>query len=153
VEEALALIRATPLTCTYYYVLSDASGNLVAVEADAGKPIQVLGPGEKHPLLGKTFEDVVYVTAPKRMPALVTRLEENYGRIDAETMCAIVKRPVAMASNLHNAIFLPETRDVLFSIAGAKSAACDEPYDKVNLRELLARYRAARQARSGAGPD
>ena len=81
VEEALALSRATPLTCTYYYVLSDASGNLAAVEADAGKPLQVLGPGEKHPLLGKTFEDVVYVTAPKRMPALVARLEENYGRI------------------------------------------------------------------------
>ena len=117
------------------------------MEADAGKPLQVLGPGEKHPLLGKTFEDVVYVTAPKRMPALVARLEENYGRIDAETMCAIIKRPVAMASNLHNAIFLPETREVLFSIAGAKSVACDEPYDKVNCMELLSRYRTARTSR------
>ena len=97
-------------------------------------------------MLGKTFEDVVYVTAPKRMPALVSRLEENYGRIDADSMCAIVKRPVAMASNLHNAIFLPGTRDILFSIAGARSVACDEPYDKVNLTELLARYRAARSS-------
>ena len=63
-------------------------------------------------------------------------------------MCAIVKRPVAMASNLHNAIFLPVTRDILFSIAGAKSAACDEPYDKVNLSELLGRYRAAKKTTS-----
>ena len=84
------------------------------------------------------------------MPALVARLEEIYGRIDADSMKEIVKRPVAMASNLHNAIFLPEKRDVLFSIAGVKSVACEEPYDSVNLLDLLARYRSACQARGSS---
>ncbi|MDW8079784.1 MAG: C45 family peptidase, partial [Thermoguttaceae bacterium] len=35
VEEALELLRNTPRTCEYYYVLSDRSGNLAAVHADS----------------------------------------------------------------------------------------------------------------------
>jgi len=56
-------------------------------------------------------------------------------------MIEIIKRPVAMQSNLHNAIFMPETLDVWFADAGKKTPACDEPYTKVNLLALLDFYR------------
>ena len=48
VAEALKIIQDTPLTCEYYYVLSDRSGDMAAIEAKAGSPLVVLRPNEKH---------------------------------------------------------------------------------------------------------
>ena len=47
VEEALAILRETPRTCEYYYVVSDKSGNLRALHCTA-KEILVLKPGQQH---------------------------------------------------------------------------------------------------------
>jgi hypothetical protein len=47
---------------------------------------------------------------------------------------------VAMASNLHNAVFAPETLDMWFADAGKHTPACDEPYTRCNLRSLVALY-------------
>lgn len=153
VDEALELIKTTPLTCEYYYVLSDRAGRMAAVAAKAGVPPQILGPGEATPLLCAAFEDIVWVTAPGRQPALSGRLRENYGKIDVEVMKQIITRPVAMKSNLQDAIFLPETLDVYFAYAGPKTVACDEPYTHLNLRELIDSYRRARELRrNGDGP-
>ena len=154
VDEALELLKKTPLTCEYYYVLSDRSGNMAAVATKAGTPPLILKPGEKSPLLCAAFDDIVWVTAPGRQPALSGRLREHYGKIDVEVMKRIITRPVAMKSNLQDAIFLPETLDVHFAYAGAKTLACDEPYTHFNLRELIDFYRAAvrkRHAPSSAG--
>ena len=49
----------------------------------------------------------------------------------------VVRRPVAMNSNLHDAVFGPETLDFWVAEAGRKTAACDEPYAHFNLRQLL----------------
>lgn len=144
VREAVALIQKVPLTCSYYYVISDKSGDMAGISADAGKPPVVLHAGEKHPLLQEVFDDVVYLTAPSRQKALVERLRANYGKIDVEAMENIIKRPVAMRSNLHNAIFLPETLDVFFAYSSDKSPACDQSYHRENLGELLRRYRETR---------
>ena len=57
-------------------------------------------------------------------------------------MIEIIKRPVAMKSNLHNAVFMPETLDLWFADAGKRTPACDEPYTKVNLNHILDVYRA-----------
>ena len=140
VKEACELIAATPLTCEYYYVLSDRSGDMVAVEARAGEPPTFLQPGQKHPLLQESFEDVAWITAPSRQPALCERVRQYYGRIDEETMKQIIRRPVAMASNLHDAIFLPETLDLHFAYADATRPGCDCPYHHLNLNDLLQFY-------------
>ena len=71
---------------------------------------------------------------------LSQRLGEHFGTITPETMVAIIKRPVAMRSNLHNAIFMPETGEMWFADAGRKTPACDEPYTRINLHAVLARY-------------
>ncbi len=55
-------------------------------------------------------------------------------------MIDIIKRPVAMNSNLHDAIFAPETLDMWFADAGKRTPACDEPYAHCNLADLIALF-------------
>jgi hypothetical protein len=140
VDEAVALIRATPRTCEYYYVISDKRRNMAAL-ACRPKEVTVLGPGQQHPLLPHVPDDTVFVSAGERARLLSQRVEEHYGKIDPLTMQQIIKRPVAMASNLHDAVFSPETLEMWFADAGKKTPACDEPYARVRLDELIALYK------------
>jgi hypothetical protein len=140
VEEALKILRETPRTCEYYYVFSDKSRAMAAVHCDP-KDVTVLRPGEQHPLLPHVPQDTVLVSGDKRAKALSERIEQNYGKIDVARLCEMIKRPVAMNSNLHDAIFSPETLDLYIADAGRTTPACDEPYAKFNLAELLEFYR------------
>jgi hypothetical protein len=139
VEQALQILRESPRTCEYFYVISDKSKNLAAVRA-APKELLVLEPGQQHSLLPKVPEDVVFLSAGDRAVALGERLHEHHGKIDVPVLIEIIKRPVAMTSNLHNAIMAPETLDMWFANAGRKTLACDEPYARCNLRELIRFY-------------
>lgn len=140
VEEALEIFRQGPRTCEYYYVLSDKSRNMAAIASDA-RQMTVLRPGEQNPLLPFVPDDTVLVSGGDRAKLLSQRLKEAHGAIDVAKMIEIIKRPVAMSSNLHNAIFSPETLDMWVADAGRKTVACDEPYAKVNLAELIVLYR------------
>ena len=146
VDEAIELMKSVPLTCDYYYVLSDAQGNLAAIEAiaETDSPIVVLRPGEEHPKLPGALDDVVYVSAGSRAQALYEKLKENYGQIDVETMQQMIKRPVAMNSNLHDVVFTPESLDLWHAEAGKDGPACDEPYLRINLKETIQFYRENR---------
>jgi len=139
VEEGLEILRNSPRTCEYYYVLSDKSRAMAAVHADARQMI-VLGPGRQHAQLPFVPDDTVLMSGPGRAQALSDRLQQHYGRIDVPTLIEIIKRPVAMSSNLHDAIFAPETLDMWFADAGRHTAACDEPYAHANLAELVRFY-------------
>lgn len=139
VDQALAIMRECPRTCEYYYVISDAKKNMAGVCATPEK-VDVLAPGQQNPLLPEVPPDTVMMSAGSRAKALSERLRANFGKITPELMVEIIKRPVAMRSNLHNAIFMPETLDLWFADAGKKTPACDEPYTKVNLRALLDYY-------------
>jgi hypothetical protein len=138
VEEAVDIIRKTPRTCDYCYVLSDKSGAMRAMRCTPDNMI-VLEPGQQHPLLPRVPEDTVFVSMHAK--ELSQRLTEEFGKIDLSRMIDILKRPVASNSNLHNAIFAPETLDMWFADAGERTPACDEPYAHVNLKDLLAYYR------------
>ena len=140
VEEALEIFRKTPRTCEYYYVLSDKHRNMAAVRATP-KELLVLRPGQQHPLLPRVPEDTVFISGDTRAQVLSQRLQEHYGQIDLQRMIQIIKRPVAMASNLHNAIFSPETLEMWVADAGRDTPACDEPYIRVCLPELVQWYR------------
>jgi hypothetical protein len=140
VDEALDLMRQIPRTCEYFYVLSDRNGNLAAVHADV-RQIIVLRPGEQHPLLPPVPEDTVFISADERAQHLSRRLHENFGEIDVPTMIEIIKRPVAMRSNLHNAIFAPETLELWFADATRTQPACDQSYAYVRLPVLLDYFR------------
>lgn len=137
VAEALTLLNSLKHTCEYYYLLSDRSGDMAAVIARAGEPLQIVRPGEKHSLLPAAYADVVYISAGRRLKHLSDRISANYGRIDINVLQEMIRHPVAMSSNLHNAIFEPETLDFYWSNAGRNTPACDEPYAKLNLRKVV----------------
>ena len=141
VDQALEIMRKTPRTCEYYYVISDAKRNMAGVYATPEK-IEVLQPGEQNSRLPLVPEDTVMFSAGSRAEALSKRLQEQFGKITPEVMIEIIKRPVAMKSNLHDAVFMPETLDLWFADAGKKTPACDEPYTKVNLKTILDFYQS-----------
>jgi isopenicillin-N N-acyltransferase like protein len=140
VEEALAILCSAPRTCEYYYVLSDRSGTIRAVECRPNEML-VLKPGQQHPRLAHVPEDTVLVSGEDRSKVLSDRIQAAYGRIDASKLIDIIKRPAAMQSNLHDAILAPETLEMWFADAGRTTPACDEIYAHVNLRELIDFYR------------
>ncbi|MFA7230624.1 MAG: C45 family peptidase [Victivallaceae bacterium] len=140
VEEAVALMKKTPLTCDYYYILSDKNKSMCGIAAISGSPLEILKPGEQNKLLPPVPENCVYISGDERSKLLGKRLHDNFGKIDAEKMIEIIKCPVAMNSNLHNAVFLPESLTFYFSDAGKKDPACFMPYYKLNLKELIEFY-------------
>jgi fumarylacetoacetate (FAA) hydrolase family protein len=140
VDEALEILKTAKRTCEYYYVISDKKRNLAAVRCTPGEMI-VLQPGQQHELLPPVPEDTVFVSGGDRAKELSKRLHEQAGKIDADAMTKIIKRPVAMGSNLHNAIFMPETLELWFADAGKRTPACDEPYARVKVGELIEFYR------------
>lgn len=151
VDEAIALMKSVPLTCDYYYTLSDASNNIAAVVAksQSEEPVYVIHPNEDYPdwmpngaTLPKKFEDVVYLSGPgERIDTLAERIGSVYGKIDTTAVIEMMKRPVCKTTNLHNAVFEPVTRDFYFAEARRKALAADEPYYKGNIHEFIEFYR------------
>ena len=141
VEQAVEIMRKAARTCEYYYVISDAKRNMAGVYATPEK-LEVLQPGQQDPRLPTAPQDTVMVSAGERAKALSERVQAQFGKITPEVMIEIIRRPVAMKSNLHNAVFMPETLDMWFADAGKKTPACDEPYTKVNLKALLDYYQS-----------
>ncbi|HEY3321018.1 MAG TPA: C45 family peptidase [Planctomycetota bacterium] len=140
VDEAIEMFKKAKRTCEYYYVLSDKAGNLAALRCTASE-VLVLKPGQQHELLPPVPEDTVFISGGDRAKELSKRLAEKHGQIGPQEMMEIIKRPVAMGSNLHNAIFAPATLDLWFADAGKKSPACNEAYAHVNLGELMEFYK------------
>jgi hypothetical protein len=140
VEEAIAIIRKTPRTCEYYYVVSDKSGAMRAMHCTADKLI-LLKPGQQNEQLPHVPNDVVLVSGPDRAKVLSDRIQQHYGKIDASRLIEIIKRPVAMRSNLHNAVFAPQSQEMWFADAGRRTCACDEPYARFKLPEMIKFYR------------
>jgi len=136
VEQALAILKASKRTCNYYYVLADKSGDLASVSATSDK-LLVLRPGEQCPgVLPNVPEDSVLISAMSRAKPLSERLTKLYGKIDVKAMMEICKRPVAMESNLQDAIFAPATLELWVADAGRGTLACDNPYARFNLTAL-----------------
>jgi hypothetical protein len=142
VREAVEIMRTTPRTCDYYYVISDRSRDMVGICATP-EALDVLEAGTQHAKLPQVPENAVLMSAGSRAEKLSARLHAQHGKIDVPAMIEIIKRPVAMSSNLHNAIFRPETLDMWCADAGAKTPACNEPYVRVNLGDLVSYYRNA----------
>lgn len=114
---------------------------MAGVCAFAGKPMIILRPGEQYEKLPHVPKDTIMFSGGDRAVKLSERIQKNFGKIDAAKMIEIIKRPVAMKSNLHDAVFLPESLTMYFADAGKKTIACNEKYYKVNLKALLDFYR------------
>lgn len=127
-QEAEAFMRQSPRTCEYYYVLSDGKGpSAVGIAATADK-FESFGPGAWHELLTKPVKDGVLLSGSGRYEALVERVQQNHGKITRDGLIEIIKRPVAMKSNLHNVIFQPQSLQLSVADATRNGPACDQPY-------------------------
>ncbi|MGL6227543.1 MAG: C45 family autoproteolytic acyltransferase/hydrolase [Thermoguttaceae bacterium] len=144
VKEALALLKSKPLTCEYYYVFSDKTGDMVGLKCNAPDQVLQLAPGEQNPILPKVPQDTIMMSAGDRAELLSKRLHEAFGKIDAEKMIEIIDAPVSMKSNLHNAVMCPNTLDIWYADAGDGTQSCKEPYAHFNLNDLLKEYETAK---------
>lgn len=136
-DEAVAIFRDTPRTCEYYYVISD--GKIPDARGLATSPsrFDVVEPNQLHPLLPHPMADAVLLSAGDRYENLVKRVRQDYGNIDLEKAIRLMDRPVAMKSNLHNVLFVPQSLEFWVANAGAGTPACNEPYTRYSLKELL----------------
>lgn len=148
-DQALEWLRATPRTCEYYYVLSDAkTGNMagvvalarsLAAERQLAADLQVIRAGETHPQLPNPIPDTVLMSAGDRYRRLSERVRAHQGQITPVNAWELMGQGVAMNSALHLALFLPESLDFWVADAGLNGrAAYTQPVAKLNLRTLLA---------------
>jgi len=106
----------------------------VAAEPDR---IDFIGPGEAHPLLPRPFKDVVLMSAGDRYRCLADRVEKMYGRITSGVALDIMSRGVAMKSNMHNALFKPDTLEFWVANSTVQEPASNRPYVHYDLKELM----------------
>lgn len=141
-EEVKKLWTTSPRTCEYYYVFADGKSRTAVGVAATPESLQFVAPGESHPLLGDGIPDAVVLSAGERLTELKRRIETSHGKIDAEVGQQLMCRPVAMDSNLHNVLFVPE--DGVFYVANAShdKPAADRSYTRISLQEKIAKIQA-----------
>ncbi|MDP1561484.1 MAG: C45 family peptidase [Pirellulaceae bacterium] len=136
-QEVIDLWSNNPRTCEYYYVFADGKDRSAVGVAATPEKVEFVYPGQAHPLLGEGIKDTVLLSAGDRLNKLRARVQESYGKIDKQKAQWLMSRPVAMSSNLHNVLFVPE--DGLFQVANAShnGPAAEQPYVEYNLRALV----------------
>jgi hypothetical protein len=136
-EDAVRIMRDSPRTCHYYYVVSDGkTREAVGIAATPGEFL-VVHPGQSVPQLPHAFEDAVLLSAGNRYEELCNRVKSNYGAFDAESARELMSRPVCMTSNIQSVLFEPDTLDFWVANADSKNVASATRFTHYNLRELL----------------
>jgi len=119
--------------------VGDSGGNKSLVKGFSylSSPVQTLirsSEGKMIGMLNTPPEDSVIISGPDRYKVFAERLLENYGKTNETLLQAMIKRPVAMKSNLHNAIFHPSTLEAWVAHAAANGdPACNQPYHHFRL--------------------
>jgi hypothetical protein len=138
-DEGLAIFRDTPRTCEYYYVISDAKIPDARGLACRPDKFLVLKPGDPHPDLPVPVGvlDTVLISGDGRFQLLTARVVRDYGKIDGAAGLSIMRRPVAMKSCIHTALFAPAQGKVWVANAVGSTPASECPYTEYDARELL----------------
>ncbi len=138
-QDAVDVFRRGPRTCEYYYVISDGNARRAAGLATTWQDFTTIGPGELHPRLPDPIKDCVLMSADKRYRELAARVKAGFGSFDAPKAIRLMDAPVAMKSNLHDALMKPKTGELWVAYAApGGSSAWDQKYVHLNLHELLA---------------
>lgn len=135
--EVKKLFSDSPRTCEYYYVFADGEDNSAVGVAATPEKIEFIEPGQTDERLGEGIPDAVVLSAGSRLEELRSRVKQRYGQIDHSVAQWLMCRPVAMTSNLHNVLFVPEDGLLYVANADHKHPAADRPYVKLDLNELL----------------
>ncbi len=136
-DEAVEIMRKGPRTCEYYYVISDAKSKRAVGIAATPDSFETIWPGRSHPRLPHAIPDVVLMSAGDRYEELARRVQAQYGKLNADSARDLMRRPVCMTSNIHCALFAPDTLDFWVANADSKNPAAHTRYTHYNLAELL----------------
>ncbi len=136
-DEAIAIMRKGPRTCSYYYVISDGNSKQAVGIAATPDTFELVHLGEAHPLLPDAVKDCVLLSAGDRYKTLVARVKEGYGKFTADSARELMTRPVAMNSCIQAVLFEPDTLDFWVANADGKNVASHTRYTHYNLDELL----------------
>lgn len=136
-DDVINLWKNSPRTCEYYYVFADGKTNRAVGVAAVPESVEFIFPGQSDPRLGDGIEDAVVLSAGSRLEELRHRVTSQHGKIDAEKAQALMSRPVAMKSNLHNVLFVPADGVLYVANASHSQPAADRPYVRLSLTELL----------------
>ena len=147
-QEAIRIFTEAKRTCEYYYVISDAKiPDAVGVRATPDE-IELLKPGQAHPLLPTPVDHCVLMSAGKRYTELVARVKGKLGKFNSAEARALMTPPVTMRSNLHNVLFMPGELALYVANARGREPAHKSRYIRHNLKDLLAKPKS-----KGTFPD
>ena len=136
-DEAVAIMKNSPRTCEYYYVISDGRAKKAVGIKATPEAFEVVKPGEAHPLLPHAVKDAVLLSAGDRYEALVQRVQEGHGKFEPESAMKLMTRPVCMTSNIHSVLFRPDTLDLWVANADNRNPASHTRFTHYNLKDLL----------------
>jgi len=136
-EQAQKIFSDAKRTCEYYYVIADGKTRSAVGVAAFPDKIQFIKQGEKHEQLPNAFPGCVLLSAGDRYKLLCERTQGSFGKIDEQGALDLMKRPVAMGSNLHNVLFIPEDQNYWVAHASLRGhqPAATQPYVKHSLAE------------------
>jgi hypothetical protein len=137
IDEAVDIMRNTPRTCEYYYVISDGNTKRAVGIAATPEKFETIWAGESHPQLQHPVKDSVLMSAGDRYEELVRRVKDGFGKFDADSARDLMTRPVCMTSNIQSVLFAPDTLDFWVANADSKNVASHTRYTRYNLNELL----------------
>jgi len=151
-SEVIRLWRESPRTCEYYYVVADGKiPDAVAVEATPSK-FEVLRSGADHDRLGPGIPDAVVLSSGGRLAELRRRVLAAHGGLDAAAAIRLMARPVAMRSNLHNALLVPQDLVLWVAHADHERPAAECGYTEIDFGKLLATLPGALEVRGAKEP-
>jgi hypothetical protein len=145
-EQVKSLWTNNPRTCEYFYVFADGKTRETVGVAATPESIEFVHPGQSHPLLGAGIEDAVVLSAGSRLETLRARIKEKHGQIDADIGQWLMSRPVAMSSNLHNVLFVPQDGVLYVAHADHRHVAAEQPYVRLDLDELIGSMKKVRSS-------
>lgn len=137
-NEAIAVFTDNPRTCEYYYVISDARANTAAGMKAVPEKIELIRPGQPHPLLPSPVADTVLMSAGERYALLSRLVAERHGQFTQETAIRLMDAPVAMKDNLHNALMVPGAGVIWVANADKEgNGAWKQKYHRFDLHQLM----------------
>jgi dienelactone hydrolase len=151
-DEVMDLWRTSPRTCEYYYVFADGKTRRAVGVAATPEAIEFIEPGQAHARLGPGIPDAVVLSAGDRLECLRGRVTAGHGRIDEAAALRLMDRPVAMESNLHNVLFVPEHLRLHVAHASHGRPAAEEPAIVLDLAALLAAVPVEARAAAASPP-
>lgn len=138
-DEARDAFQNAKRTCEYYYVIADGKTRTALGVAAWPERIEFVKQGEAHPQLPEAFPGCVLLSGGDRFKTLCQRVKDGFGKLDAQGALDLMKPGVAMNSNLHNVLFVPEDQTYWVAHASCKGhqPAATQKYVKHDLREAL----------------